>query len=130
MSNPDPVSPTARSRRVVPDTRRRDTLIAVGAGLLVLGFVVYAVMSLSRTAQSAGGVAGVLARKEFVAQRETQVSFGRGGMTSRNIDGQYILYVRVPEEGNKEYRVFVSERDYNAHQEGEKYYFVRPKPES
>ena len=121
MPPPDPVS-----RRVVPDTRLRDTLIAVGAGLAVLAFVAWAVISLSRTAASSGGVEGVIVKKEFVAEPETQVTVGRGGVTSREIAGEYILSVRVPEERGKVYRVYVNAADFRLHHEGERYYFIRP----
>ena len=120
--------PTAASRRVVPDTRLRDTLIAVGSGLAVLAFVVWAVVSLSGTAASSGGVEGVIVKKEFIAVPETQVTVGRGGVTSRQIAGEYVLAVRVPQENGKVYRVYVNAVDYQSHREGERYYFIRPPP--
>ena len=126
MNPPGTPPPTAASRRIVPDTRLRDTLIAVGAGLAVLAFVVWAIVSLSSTAASAGGVEGVIVKKEFIAAPETQVTVGRGGVTSREIAGEYILAVRVPEENGTVYRVYVNAADYRSHREGERYYFIRP----
>ena len=121
--------PSPSSRRVVPDTRRRDTLIAVGAGVAVMGFVLWAVVSLSHTAASSGGAEGVIVKKEFVSQPETQVTVGNGGVTSREVAGVYVLVVRVgPADGGETYRVYVSQRDYEAHKEGERYYFIKPKP--
>lgn len=115
------------SRRIVPDTRWRDRLIAVGVGLAVLGFVVFALFALGRQANAAGGVEGVIVAKEFIVQPETQVTVGRGGVTSREIAGEYVLRVRVPQEGGKVYRVSVDRVVYEAKRGGERYYFVRPR---
>ena len=119
--------PAPAPRRVVPDERLRDTVIAAGVGLLVLGFVVYAVFALGRQAGSTDGVEGVIVAKEFFAQPETQVTVGRGGVSSRQIAGEYILRVRVPSEGDKVYRVYVDRTVYEGRREGERYYFVRPR---
>ena len=118
--------PVAVSRRIVPDTRRRDLLVALGAGLAVLGFVVYAIFALGQQANASGGLEGIIVRKEFVSQPETQVTVGRGGVNSRQIAGEYILRVRVPQEGDKVYRIYVDRTVYEAKREGERYYFVRP----
>ena len=117
---------TGRSRHVVTETRVRDTAIAVGAGLAVLGFVVYAVFALGGLAGSSGGVEGIIVAKEFVAQPETQVTIGKGGVSSRQFAGEYILRVRVPSEEDKVYRVYVDRTVYEARREGERYYFIRP----
>ena len=128
MSVPVP-SGARSSRRVVADPRRRDLVIAVGAGLLVLAFVAWAVVSLSRTAASSGGVEGVIVRKQFAARPEQQITVGRGGLSSREVAGEYVLVVRVaPADGGGEYRVSVSAPVYESHHEGERYYFIRPKP--
>ena len=123
---PSDATPTAASRRIVPDGRRRDLLIAVGAGLAVLAFVLYAIFALGRQANASGGVEGIIVAKEFVAQPETQVTVGRGGVSSHQTAGEYILRVRVPSEGNKVYRVYVDRAVYEVKREGERYYFVRP----
>lgn len=115
------------SRRIVPDTRLRDTLLAAGAGLALLGFVIYAVLALNRQAGASGGVEGIISAKEFIPQPETQVTVGRGGVKSREIAGEYILQVRVPSENGQSYRVYVDRADYDARREGERYYFIRPK---
>ena len=122
MNPPGQSPPSAASRRVVPDTRLRDTIIAVGVGLAMLAFVIWAMFSLSSTS----GVEGMIVKKEFVAAPETQVTVGRGGVTSRQVAGEYILSVRVPQENGKVYRVYVSAADYGSHREGERYYFIRP----
>ena len=119
---------TATSRRIVPDTRRRDLLVATGAGLAVLAFVLYAIFALGRQANSSGGVEGIIAAKEFVAQPETQVTVGKDGVSSRQIAGEYILCVRVPGPRNQVYRVEVDAVDYAARRVGDRHYFLLPRP--
>ena len=111
----------------MPDTRWRDTLAAVAAGAVVLGFVLYAVFSLGRQANSTGGVQGVIVGKEFVSRPETQVTVGEGGVHSRRLAGDYVLRVKVPRENGKVYRVFVDPSVYNAQREGDPFYFNEPR---
>ena len=66
-------------RRVVPDTRRRDTLIAVAAGAAVLAFVLYAVSYFSRQVNASGVVEGVIVSKAFVPGRKRRSPSGGAG---------------------------------------------------
>ncbi len=102
---------------------RRDLLIALGVGLAVLAFVAWAVVSLSRKAASSDGVEGAIVRKEFVARSEQQITVGRGGRVRPE---------RAPDpaDGGQTYRVCVSAPVHESHHEGERYYFIRPKPGS
>ena len=118
--------PPSSSRRVVPDTKWRDTLLAVGTGAVVLAFILYAVISLGRQANSTGGVNGVIVGKEFAARPETQITIGQGGVHSRQLAGDYVFRVRVPQEHNRVYRVSVDPVVYGSHREGDSFYFVRP----
>lgn len=121
------VPPSSASRRVVSDTRWRDALLAAGAGAVVLAFVLWAVFSLGRQANSAGGVEGVIVGKEFVARPETQITVGQGGVHSQRKAGDYILHVKVPQENGKTYDVFVDPAVYASRKEGERFYFVKPR---
>ena len=114
------------SRRVVPDTRRRDTLIAVAAGAVVLAFIVYAIAYMSRQASATGMAEGVILSKHFVPQAETQVTFGKGGLDSRHIAGEYSFQVRVPQENNREYKVLVDPSIYDTRNVGDHLLFRRP----
>ncbi len=114
------------ARRVVPDTKWRDLLVAVTAGLAVLAFTLYAVFSLGRQVNSTGWVQGVIVGKEFVARRETQVTFGTGGVHSRLLAGDYFFRVKVPQENGKVYRVSVDPSVYAKQREGEPFSFVKP----
>ena len=121
MPSPPPVN-----RRVVPGTKWRDTLIALAAGAVVLGFVLYAVFSLGRQANSTGGVDGIIVGKDFVPRPETQITVGQGGVRRRRSAGDYILRVRVPSEHDRVYRVAVDPAVYDGHREGDHFYFLRP----
>ncbi len=120
-------TPLTASRRVVPDARWRDTLIAVAAGVVVLGFVLYAMFSLGRQANSTGWVEGVIVGKEFVPRPETQITVGQGGVHRRTLAGDYLFRVRVPQENGKIYTVFVDPSVYDAQQERDRFHFIKPK---
>ena len=119
------MKPPAVSRRVLPDTRRRDWLIALGAGAAVLGFIFFAFKDLSRQANASGLTEGVIIGKTFVPQPETQVSVGKGGLSSRRIAGEYSFQVRVPQENNRQYKVLVDPRIYERQQVGDHLLFKR-----
>ncbi len=119
--------PTVSSRRIVPDTKWRDALIAVTAGAVVLGFVLYAVFALGRQANSTGWAEGVIVGKEFVPRPETQITVGQGGVHARRLAGDHLFRVRVPQETGKVYTVVVDPGVYDAQREGDWFYFVKPK---
>ncbi len=94
----------------------------------MLAFVLSAVFSLGRQANSTGGVEGVIVGKEFVARPETQITVGQGGVHRRELAGDYLLRVRVPPpENGKVYTVWVDPSVYGARREGDRFYFVPPK---
>ena len=111
----------------MPDTKWRDTLIAVAAGVGVLAFVLYAMFSLGRQANSTGWVEGVIVGKEFVPRPETQITVGQGGVQSRTLAGEYLFRVRLSQENGKIYTVFVDSSVYEAQREEDRFYFVKPK---
>ena len=92
------------SRVFKPKLPARVIVSAVLIGLVVAGFVVFAVW------QSGIGIAdarmsGVIVSKEFrpLAQAEREITLNRhGSVTSRSVDGDYILTVEVPQkDGSK-----------------------------
>jgi hypothetical protein len=121
-----PPNSAPRASRALPSTRGRDAAIAVGAGLVVLAFILYAIFYFSRQADSTGGVNGTIIAKTFVPQPETQITFGQGGLSRRAIAGEYSFRVRVGRENGRVYRVTVDAATYKTHQVGDTFYFLRP----
>jgi hypothetical protein len=116
-------------RVVIQDTRRRDTLIAIVVGALLLAGVVFGMMSMSKPHVSANILVGTVVGKQFTPQREEQVSFsGRKLQGTKQIDGEYVLKVRVEKE-NRIYDVPVEKPTYELKAEGDKLEFVRPSSE-
>ena len=115
--------PTPASRRVVPDTRVRDALIAVAAGAVILGLLGYALFFFGWQSASTGQAEGVIVSRQFVPQPETRITVGKGGLNTRQIDGEYSFQVRVPREHDKVYKVIVGKRDYETRREGERFLF-------
>lgn len=116
---------SAPDRRVTAAHQKRDLLIALGVGAAVLALVILAVVSLSRQSAAGGGVEGTIVAKHFVAEPETQITVGRGGVSSRWKAGEYFFEVRVSAEHDKLYQVTVDPVVYASHEVGGRYYFVR-----
>ena len=115
--------PPPPSRRVVPDTRGRDTLIAVGVGAAIFGLIVYAVLSFSAQSSATGQAEGIIVSKGFEPQPEERITVGRDGLNTRHINGEYSFQVRVPREGDRVYKVLVNQTDYETRREGEPFLF-------
>ena len=115
----------APDRHLPAAHRKRDLLIALGAGGGILALVVFAFVSLSRQSFASGGVEGTIVAKHFLAGPETQITVGRGGVSSRRSAGEYSFEVRVPAEHDKTYHVTVDPVVYRSHDVGSRYYFVR-----
>ena len=116
-------------RVIVPNTTRRDTLIAIVVGVALLVFVGFGVMTMSAPHTSANILTGVVVEKQFTPQKEEQVSFsGRKLQGTKQIDGEYVLKVRVEKE-NRTYDVPVEKPVYESKREGDTLEFVRPPSE-
>jgi hypothetical protein len=123
MSAPNP-------RLIVPNTRRRDLLIALGCGLVVLVLILFGVFVLGREqgALSANELSGVIVAKHFAGEKETEVSYGRKGLKSRVTDSGYSFDVRVPPE-NRVYQLPVSKGLYDSRKVGDHQAFIKPRSE-
>lgn len=104
----------------------RDAALAVAAAVLVLGFLGYAIVSMSGKVTDIGPTGKIVA-KNFTPQPEEQVTIGRGGLNERKIDGAYTFEVYVDSE-KKSYTVWVDKTVYEAKQVGENFHFLRPPP--
>ncbi len=115
-------------RVVLPSTTKRDALIAIVAGLFVLGFVVYGIMQMSKPVEG-NRLTGVIVGREFTPQKERQITFsGTKLKSAREIDGEYVLKVRVVKE-NRVYDVPVEKEQYEAKKEGDSMSILRPESE-
>lgn len=123
--NPPPSKPV---RPIIPDTHRRDNLIAFGAGLVLLIFVLYGVMQMGSPVKG-NKLTGEIVEKVFTPQKERQVSFsGRKIEGTKEIAGEYVLKVRVPPD-NRIYEVPVEDSVYESKKVGDSMTFLRPASE-
>jgi hypothetical protein len=111
---------------VIKANRTRDILIAVAAGAIVLGFVVYGILHMSSRVAS-GDLVGTITAKHFKPQEEEQITLGAGGLRERKIDGQYTLEVQVPPD-NRIYTVWVDRTVFDSRKVGDQFRFPRPAP--
>lgn len=117
------------SRVVLPNTKKRDAIIAILIGVVLLIFVAYGVKTMSTPHESANILIGLIEAKQFTPQKEQQVSFsGRKLEGTKEIEGEFVLKVRVEKE-NRTYDVPVDKRVYDAKAVGDKLEFVRPPSE-
>ena len=115
-------------RLVLPSTTKREALVAIVAGLLVLAFVIYGIMQMAKPVQG-NQLTGVIVGREFTPMKERQITFsGKQLKSAREIDGEYVLKVRVV-AGNRVYDVPVEKAQYEAKKEGDAMTFLRPESE-
>ena len=115
-------------RVVIASTTKRDAFIAIIAGLLVLVFLGYGIMQMSRPV-AGNKLTGVVVGKVFTPQKEQIIDFsGRKIERTREIDGEYVLKVRVEAE-NRVYEVPVEKPMYEVKKEGDSMTFLRPDSE-
>ena len=119
------MSPPA-PRVVIASTTKRDALIAIIAGVLVLVFVGYGIMQMSRPV-AGNKLTGVVVGKVFTPQKEQMIDFsGRKIERTREIDGEYVLKV---EAESRVYEVPVEKPVYESKKEGDAMTFLRPDSE-
>ena len=123
MSTPNP-------RAVIPNTSKRDTLIAVSAGLIVLVLIVFGISLLSKqmARQESNKLTGVIVAKHDAKQTEKEISFGRKGLSARDTDTGYTFDVRVEKE-DRTYTVPVVREIFEAKKVGDQQSFIRPPSE-
>lgn len=120
--NPNP------QRVVIPGTTKREALVAVIAGLLVLAFVGYGILHMASPVVG-NKLTGVIVEKVFTPQKERLIDFnGRKIGRTREIDGEYLLKIRVEPE-QRVYEVPVEKPVYQSKKEGDSMTFMRPEAE-
>jgi len=126
MNQPSVVSakpPPAKQPYVVPSTARRDFLIGLAVGMAILTLATFGVMHMANGVVGST-MDGKIVAKNFTPRKEEQVTFGKGGVHTRQIDGDYELECDVK---GRIYLVFVDKDTYNHAQVGQHYLFPRPK---
>jgi hypothetical protein len=120
------MNPSRPPLLVLPDTSRRDTLIAVVAGICVLAFIFFGIgsfFSASHEAQ-ANTISGTILEKQFTAQPEELITVGgKKGLRSKHIAGEYLLTVEVKGE---RFEVPVDQTTYFLKKTGDSLTFRRP----
>ncbi len=120
------MNPSSQKVMVVKSSRR-DWIIGIVSAVLLIGFIVFGILSMSR--KVAGySITGIIVTKTFTPQPEEQVTIGKGGVHGRKLDGTYTFEVRVETENNRIYTVWVDKTVYEAFKEGDSYTFMRPPP--
>lgn len=120
--------PNPATRTIIRDTSRRDTLIAVSIGLLLLAFVGVGIVKMG-SPEKGNKLSGEIVKKIFTPQKERQVSFsGRKIEGVKEIAGEYVLQIRVPPD-NRIYDVPVEQAVYESKKVGDTLTFLRPASE-
>lgn len=112
-----------KSPLVIKSTSRREVTIAIVAGLILLGFIIFGISRLGKEA-SGGFLSGTITEKTFTPLPETRISLGSQGLNRQQVEGDYTFNVRVPDD--RDYTVWVDQTVYDAMKVGETFRFPRP----
>ncbi len=104
-------------------TQMRDVLIGVFGAVIAVASLIWIVSGLFGRVESRGAH-GVVIGKEIIPRSETEFTLGQGGFQKREIEGRYVLRVRVAAE-DKVYLVYVTENVYNQTEIGSPYFLVK-----
>ncbi len=108
----------------VPTYNRRDILLGTVAAIAMVGFIIYGVLAMYDRTENQG-FHGIVSQKDFLPAAETQITVGTGGVTARDLKGQYRLTVHV-ESRETDYFVWVDEPAFQRYEVGDRYFFIRP----
>ncbi|MEI8343311.1 MAG: hypothetical protein WCH43_17455, partial [Verrucomicrobiota bacterium] len=79
---------------VVVNTTKRDTLIGILAGAVIITLLAFAFMQMSKGVVGQG-LTGTILSKTFTPLPEEQITIGKGGIRERAVDGEYRFEVQV-----------------------------------
>lgn len=120
--------PPEKAPLTIPSTGKRDAIIAIVAGLVVLAFIFFGIKNMAQPV-TGNKLTGTVIEKLFTPQKERQVSFsGRHIEGAKEIAGEFVLKVRV-EEQKRTYEVPVEEELYKSKNVGDTITFLRPPSE-
>lgn len=112
-----------KSPLVVKSTSRREVIIAVAVGLVLVGFIFFGISRLGKEA-TGGFLSGTITEKTFTPLPETRISIGKQGLNRQQVEGDYTFNVRVPDD--RDYTVWVDRTVYDAMKVGDTFRFPRP----
>jgi hypothetical protein len=113
-----------KKKPFVVKSGKKDLVIGIVAGALILGFVLWAIGSMgNRVADK--WITGTVIAKHFTPQPEQQITIGKGGVDDRKIDGDYTFEIVAD---GKNYTVWVDKSVYDSRNIGESFRFQRPPP--
>jgi hypothetical protein len=99
---------------------------AIVLATIVIGFILWATLSMDRVTRSGGAFTGKIIAKEFTPEPAQEITFGQGGLVAEKIAGEYVLKVQTP-DGSRIFNVWVDRRIYEEFQVGDPYYVI-PSP--
>ncbi len=131
LSQRTPPTPARREIReplALPSTGKRDAVIAIVLGLVILAFIGYGVMHMAAPVQG-NKLTGVIIEKIFTPLKEQQISFsGRKIEGTKEVEGEFVFKVRVDSQ-NRTYEVPVEKPLYDSKKVGDSMTFLRPPSE-
>ncbi len=130
MSADNSYSPPSSSKAAASRRHRtnsvRELIVSITFGLLVLVFVLYGITTMTKRVEPRTAN-GVVVGKEILPRSETQFTLGADGFSKKEVSGEYVLRVRVPEE-DRVYRVWVTKSVFDATEVGSPYMLLKQRP--
>ncbi|MEX1044671.1 MAG: hypothetical protein WEC73_00960 [Chthoniobacterales bacterium] len=96
---------------------------AIVLALAVIGFVLWATLSMDRVTRSTGAFTGRIIAKEFTPEPAQEITVGTGGLQSQRVEGAYLLEVETP-DGQRVFNVWVDRKAYEEFEVGDEYYVI------
>lgn len=115
--------PTPKKTPVVQSTNRREVVIAVLVGIVLVAFLGFGITRMGKQASGAS-LTGTITEKNFEPFPETRISIGSQGVDRQQVEGDYTFNVRVP--GGRDYTVWIDRTIYDAKKVGDEFRFPRP----
>lgn len=114
---------------ILRSTTLRDSLVGGLIAVLVLGFLAYGIRHMAQPVQG-NKVTGTVVEKVFVPLKEQQVEFsGRKIKAVREVEGEFVLKVRVDSMQGRVFDVPVEKSLYEFKAVGDSLTFMKPPSE-
>ena len=120
--------PSAPAPRVViKSTVLRDSIVGGTCAVGILAVLLFAIAHVSETPKG-NTLTGKIVAKHFTPAPEEQISYGKKGLHTKTIDGEYLCEVRVESE-NRTFEVPVDKFTYQTKEVGDSLTFLKPPSE-